>query len=162
MDLDIVVHGREGVSGWVRRVSPGAPAAISGPGRGYEIDPDADRLILLGDEAAIPAISQLLETASDAIVVTAHIEVTHRDARIDLPAHPGATVTWHDLPGGGTRGTTLIDALTAAPIDGGTRVWAAGEAAAMQRIRLHLADRGVARADATVRGYWKQGSAEVG
>jgi NADPH-dependent ferric siderophore reductase len=37
-------------------------------------------------------------------------------------------------------------------------VWAAGEAAAMQRIRRHLFDeREVPRAQATVRGYWKHG-----
>jgi NADPH-dependent ferric siderophore reductase len=41
-----------------------------------------------------------------------------------------------------------------------TRLWAAGEAAAMQRIRRHLfEDRGLSRADATVRGYWKHGRA---
>jgi NADPH-dependent ferric siderophore reductase len=37
-------------------------------------------------------------------------------------------------------------------------VWAAGEAAAVQRIRSHLfVDRGLPRAHATVRGYWKHG-----
>jgi NADPH-dependent ferric siderophore reductase len=38
------------------------------------------------------------------------------------------------------------------------RVWAAGEAAAVQRIRRHLfQDRQLPRAQATVRGYWKHG-----
>ncbi|MGH9136793.1 MAG: SIP domain-containing protein, partial [Acidimicrobiales bacterium] len=42
----------------------------------------------------------------------------------------------------------------------GARVWAAGEAAAMQRIRRHLfEERGRSRRDATVRGYWKHGRA---
>jgi NADPH-dependent ferric siderophore reductase len=37
-------------------------------------------------------------------------------------------------------------------------VWVAGEAAAMQRIRRHLfEDRGLSRAQASVRGYWKHG-----
>ena len=36
----------------------------------------------------------------------------------------------------------------------------AGEAAAVQRIRRHLfEDRGLTRAQATVRGYWKRGRA---
>jgi NADPH-dependent ferric siderophore reductase len=40
------------------------------------------------------------------------------------------------------------------------RVWAAGEAAAMQRIRRHLFDeRDVPRRHAVVRGYWKAGRA---
>jgi NADPH-dependent ferric siderophore reductase len=43
-------------------------------------------------------------------------------------------------------------------------VWVAGEAAAVQRIRRHLfAERGLTRAQAVVRGYWKQGrSGDVG
>lgn len=158
MELDIVIHGDDGVSGWAGEARPGDPAAISGPGRGYTFDTDAGHLILLGDEAAIPAISQLLETAPTGMSLAVHVEVTHDDARIDLPAHPGGAVAWHDLPEGRPRGTTLLDALAASPIDG-ARVWAAGEAAAMQRIRRHLAVRGIDRAHTTVRGYWKQGSA---
>jgi NADPH-dependent ferric siderophore reductase len=39
-------------------------------------------------------------------------------------------------------------------------VWAAGEAAAVQRIRRHLfEERSMARAHTTVRGYWKHGRA---
>ena len=52
----------------------------------------------------------------------------------------------------------LVSAVTGADIDHDTLVWAAGEAAAMQRIRKHLFDeRGLARASAVVRGYWKRG-----
>ena len=41
-----------------------------------------------------------------------------------------------------------------------TRVWAAGEAAAMQRIRRHLFEaRDVPRPRTTIRGYWKFGRA---
>jgi NADPH-dependent ferric siderophore reductase len=42
-------------------------------------------------------------------------------------------------------------------------VWAAGEAAAVQRIRRHLFDdRGLPRAQTSVRGYWKHGRAGDG
>ena len=40
-----------------------AEAAISGPGSGYEYPDDADTLLLVGDETAIPAITQLIEMA---------------------------------------------------------------------------------------------------
>ncbi len=50
-----------------------------------------------------------------------------------------------------------VEALDLAP---DARVWAAGEAAAVQRIRTHLFDgRGLARSQAVVRGYWKHGRA---
>jgi NADPH-dependent ferric siderophore reductase len=79
-------------------------------------------------------------------------------ARHALPGHPGATVQWCDLSPGDAPGAALVAAVTAAELPAGTRVWAAGEAAAVQRIRRHLfEDRGLTRAQAVVRGYWKRG-----
>jgi NADPH-dependent ferric siderophore reductase len=67
-------------------------------------------------------------------------------------------VHWHDLPEGAPPGDALVAAVRRAEIDPTARVWAAGEAAAVQRIRRHLfEDRGFARAQTTVRGYWKHG-----
>jgi NADPH-dependent ferric siderophore reductase len=158
LDLEIVVHGGGWASDWVEAAETGHPAAVSGPGRGYTIDGDAPAFLLAGDETAIPAISQLLESLPAERPVQVHIEVAHPDARLDLPDHPGATVEWHELPPGEAPGDALAAAVAGADLAPGTRVWAAGEAAAMQRIRRHLfEDRGLARAQASVRGYWKHG-----
>jgi NADPH-dependent ferric siderophore reductase len=162
LDLDIVVHGAEGASGWALDAGPGDPAAISGPGRGYTIDPSASPQLLLGDEAAIPAISQLLEAIPADTPIVAHVEVHRPDARLELPAGPNAAVTFHDLPAGEPPGTALLAALSAETVGDGARVWAAGEAAGMQRIRTHLSEIGVDRARTTVRGYWKLGRAMPG
>ncbi len=57
---------------------------------------------------------------------------------------------------GDAPGATLRRAAEATDIDERTRVWAAGEAAAMQAIRKHLFDdRKIPRDHTTVRGYWK-------
>ena len=66
------------------------------------------------------------------------IEVAHPDARLELPDHPAATVQWLDLPDGAPPGDALVAAVTGADLPQGTRVWGAGEAAAVQRIRRHL------------------------
>ena len=51
-----------------------------------------------------------------------------------------------------------IAAVRSAELAPGTRVWVAGEAAAVQRVRRHLfEDQGLPRAQASVRGYWKHG-----
>jgi NADPH-dependent ferric siderophore reductase len=161
LDLDVVLHGDIGASGWAHRASVGDPAAISGPGRGYEIDPGADPLLLLGDETAVPAIAQLLEAIPDPTRVIVHVEVARPDARFGLPDHPNATITWHDLDDG-APGATLLAALEAERVGEATRVWAAGEAAGVQRIRKHLAGREIDRSHTTVRGYWKVGRAGPG
>ena len=161
-ELDVDIHGDVGMSGWAKQAKVGDPAAVSGPGRGYEIDPDAPAIVLLGDETSIPAIAQLLEWIPASVPVRAHIEVARPDARLDLPDHPDAVVVWHDLPDGAEVGTTLLPALAEEPLADGARVWAAGEAAAMQHIRKHLKERGIDRSRTTVRGYWKAGRAGPG
>ncbi len=158
LDLDIVIHGGGVASTWAEHAGPGLPAAVSGPGRGYVVDPAAPGLLLAGDETALPAISQLLEVVPTATRVQVHVEAARPDARLALPEHPLATVEWHDLAPGAPAGDALVDAVGQATIAGDDRVWVAGEAAAVQRIRRHLFEqRGLTRSRATVRGYWKQG-----
>jgi NADPH-dependent ferric siderophore reductase len=160
LDLGIVVHGTGAASEWAETARPGERGAISGPGRGYAIDEDAPAFLLAGDETAIPAITQLLELVPRATPVNVHIEIGDPDARITLPDHPRATVEWHELPSGATPGELLIAAVSETDIAPGTKIWAAGEAAAVWRIRRHLFDDlGLPRAQATVRGYWKHGRA---
>jgi NADPH-dependent ferric siderophore reductase len=162
LDIDVVLHGEGPLSQWAERGEHGSPAAVSGPGRGYTVDPGAATFVLAGDESAIPAIGQLVEalpSTADAIVI---VEVAHPDARVDLGDRAGLDVRWVVRPAGSVPGAALVPAATAVAITPQTRVWAAGEAAAMQRIRRHLFDElGISRSVATVRGYWKRGSADA-
>jgi NADPH-dependent ferric siderophore reductase len=160
LDVGIVVHGGGVASDWAVSAEPGRPAAISGPGRGYTVDRDAPAYLVAGDETAIPAITQVLDAIPGETPVQVRIEVAHADGRLALAAHPGATVEWCDLPSGAPPGDALGAAVRDVDLPEGARVWAAGEAAAVQRIRRHLFDdRGLARAQTSVRGYWKHGRA---
>jgi NADPH-dependent ferric siderophore reductase len=158
LDLEIVRHPGGVVSGWAERADVGDPAALSGLGAGYRLDPATVRLFVVGDETALPAISQLLETAPPAVELDVHVEVVTDEAEVELPSHPGASVTWHVVDPGRAPGATLVDAIEALHgLDAGDRVWAAGEAASMHLIRVHLFETlGAARSQATVRGYWKR------
>lgn len=163
LDVEIVVHGRGAASGWAEAAAPGSPAAVSGPGRGYAVDPGAPGFLLAGDETAIPAMSQLLEALPADRPVRVLAELAVPDARLPLPDHPAASVEWCDLPPGAPPGDALVAAIRAETLGDGTRVWVAGEAAAVQRIRRHLfEDRHLPRSQASVRGYWKHGRAGDG
>jgi NADPH-dependent ferric siderophore reductase len=158
LDVEIVVHGSGAASEWATAVAGGEPAAISGPGRGYAIDGDAPAYLVAGDETAIPAMSQVLDALPADTPVQVHIEIAHPNAELALTDHPRATVAWHLLPPGAPPGGALVDAVRAADFPRETRVWAAGEAAAVQRIRRHLIqERDMPRAQTAVRGYWKHG-----
>jgi len=160
MDLEIVVHDGGAVSAWALKAQPGDEAAMSGPGRGWPVPEDAAGFLLGGDESAIPAIGQLLDVLPGDKPVRVIVEVARPEARLQLPEHPNAEVEWHDLPEGAPPGEALVAAVTSAELAEGTKVWAAGEAAAVQRIRKHMfEDRKLARSDTWIRGYWKTGRA---
>ena len=155
LDLDVVIHEHGIASHWTRSARPGDPAAVSGPGRGYAVDRNASRFLIGGDESAIPAIGQLLEAIPQQTPVEVHIEIAHPDARLPMPDH-GDAVRWHDLPPGSPPGARLVAAMIECEISADTRIWVAGEAASVQKIRRHLfLERGIPREQVTVRGYWK-------
>jgi NADPH-dependent ferric siderophore reductase len=158
LDVAILMHGNGPASQWATTAAPGNVVAVSGPGRGYSIAEEAPAFLLVGDESALPAIGQLLAALPPAAPAQVHIEVADPDGRVPLPRRGPTTLHWHDLAPGTAPGATLVAAVREADIIPGAQIWAAGEAAAMQRIRRHLfEDRGLPRAQATVRGYWKVG-----
>lgn len=155
MTFDIVRHPGGAISTWAETAEPGDPVAVSGPGRSEVIDPEASRAIVVGDETAIPAIRQLIETTPASTALDITIELTTADAELPLPDRDGCEVRWSVLDPADPPGTTMLPPVAAAEIGPDDRVWAAGEAAGVQRIRKHLASRDVPRQHTTVRGYWK-------
>lgn len=163
LDIDVVVHGDGPASTWAAQAVPEAVAAISGPGRGYSVDTTASRFVLAGDDTAVPAISQLLEALPGDADVDVHIELAEPAARPDLPEHPRLTARWYEWSPGEPPGAALADALRDVTLADTDRLWAAGEAAAVQRVRRHFfQDAGLPRAHASIRGYWKHGRAGGG
>ena len=151
VDVDVVLHGDGPLSSWAAGAAPGAPAALAGTGRGYDLDPQARHMLLAGDESALPAIEQLLGVLPTEVEVQVVVHADGPEGRLDLPARPGTSVTWCD---------DLAATVASLPLADEVRVWAAGEAAEMQRIRRHLFDeRGLERSRCVIRGYWKRGRA---
>jgi NADPH-dependent ferric siderophore reductase len=161
--VEVVLHGEGALSTWAAARPVGDEVAVSGPGRGYEVDAGAERFLLVGDESAVPAIGQLLAVLPSAAEVQVVIEIADDDGRVDLPAHPGADVSWCELADGDAPGTAMLREVKAIPTHDDVRVWAAGEAAGVQRLRnLLLKERGLPRSQTVIRGYWKHGRAGVG
>jgi len=158
LDVEVVLHGDGPLSSWAGRVEPGARTAISGPGRGYTVDPEAREYLVAGDESALPAIGVLLAALPTEAAVQVIVEISDPSARLDLPPRRGVVEQWLLRPAGAPPGDALVAAVAAAEVGSDVRVWAAGEAAAMWRIRRDLfEERGLARSRAVVRGYWKVG-----
>lgn len=157
--VDVVVHGDRGLAAqWAAQGPIGTTAAISGPARGYDVDPAASLLVLGGDETAVPAISQILEALPARVGASVFLEVPGTELP-PIPSHPKCLVEWI-APAPGGPGRALAERLGEVDLPDASRLWAAGEAAAMQRIRQRLFhERNIPRGQATIRGYWKHGRA---
>lgn len=157
LDIEVVRHPGGAVSDWAETVQPGAPAAISGPGTGFAIPDGLDQLIVLADETALPAVTQLVDSSPKALAMDIHVEVLTDDAILDLAIRSNDSLTWHVSDAGAVPGGQLVAVVRRlADLPTGTHVWAAGEASAMHAIRSHLFDTiDLPRQRATVRGYWK-------
>jgi NADPH-dependent ferric siderophore reductase len=156
LELHVVRHGNGPLSDWVAHVRTGDVVGISGTGRGYEVDAEARHLLVAGDESALPAITVLMRELRPELEMTVLVEVRSAAARIEMPERPGSTVQWLAAHVDAPSGDALVAAVVAAELTDNERIWAAGEAAAMQRIRRNLfEERELPRGSGVVRGYWK-------
>lgn len=165
-DIDFVVHGDSGLAGpWAASVQPGAHIAFAGPGGAWRPSPEYTRFMLIGDEAAAPAIFAAVE----ALPVGSHAEVflEEEDAahRLEVPEAPtGASVTVHRVErNGAVHGTELVRAVVeSGVVDGARASWFVHGVAEMIRdVRRHLfVDNGVDKSDVSVSGYWRLGMVE--
>ncbi|MEO6629111.1 MAG: siderophore-interacting protein [Aquihabitans sp.] len=152
----VVLHGRGLLARWAEAQPVGDEVAISGPGAGYPI-PAADRFLLAGDASAVPALGQVLSALPADATVDVVIELPDGDDHPSI-THPGARLHWcvsnHDEP----PGSAMVQAVTELDTPPGVRVWAAGEAASVQRLRkLLIGELGLPRSHCVIRGYWKHG-----
>jgi NADPH-dependent ferric siderophore reductase len=154
LSIDVVLHGSGAASTWAETVQRGDRVAVSGPGRGYDIDPEATSFLLAGDETAIPAICQLLEHLPN-VPITVHVSLSDEEARVDV--HREVDVTWHTASDVHDSEESLYNSIREADLESHLNIWAAGEAAAMQRIRRYLfSEVDFPRSQTNVRGYWKR------
>jgi NADPH-dependent ferric siderophore reductase len=124
IDVDVVLHGDAGpASRWAGHAQVGDPLAILGPNAahpgpygGIDFVPPAhaDRLLLAGDETAVPAIASILERLPCDARGEALLEVpVTGDERLAIDPPPGVTVRW--LPrDGAAHGSLLVPAVEAA------------------------------------------------
>ncbi len=192
LDVDIVLHGGADNGGpacrWARAARVGDRVAVLGPEAGYDGDHGGvgfrppggpHRLLLAGDETAVPAISAILERLPGAARGEALLEVPYPEDVQDVRGPAGVAVRW--LPRDG-RAPGLL--LAPAVIDAAARLlpgaaglpdldrpppgeapplysWLAGEAGVITALRRHLVtERGCDRAAVTFMGYWRLGRAE--
>jgi len=162
--IDFVVHGDEGLAGpWAATAEPGDSLIFTGPGGGYNPDPDADWYLLAADEAALPAVAAVIESLPAHARGLAFLEVGSQADVQEIAAPAGLGLVWlkrGDIPAG--ESSQLVDAVrNAAWPDGRVNVFAHGERGYMKGLREVLfRERGLDRSQVSLSGYWAKGRVE--
>ncbi len=162
MTVDFVVHGDEGLAGpWAALVEPGARIGFRGPGGKFVPDVGVDSHLLVGDEAAVPAIAATLEALPRDAVAEVFVEVDGDEYRIELPTTTRTTVTWV-YRDGRSHGVTLADAVRSAPHPSGTvQAFVHGNAHMVKDLRRYLfVEQGMDKERVSISGYWRTDHSE--
>lgn len=164
LTIDFVVHGDEGVAGpWAAAAQPGDELLMTPPGGGYSPRTDAELHLLVGDEAALPAIASALEALPADAHATVLLEVEDASEELPLTVGPGVDVRWlHREDGAGPD--ALVDAVRAlGDLPSSVQVFAHGELSMIRTLSRHLYDdRGLDRDLVSASGYWRRGKTEEG
>ncbi len=197
LDIDFVLH-LDGGSGpaaeWAATALPGDSMTLIGPCArwgdclGIEFAPGAaERVLLVGDETAVPAIAAILESLPEHVTGHAVMEVPVAEDFLDMAAPSGVEVTWlargqrpHGealsarvravvVPAACSIGeepedvdidSTILWETPEAGAGHGLYAWIAGEAATIRELRRYLVrDVGMDRNAVAFMGYWRQGQA---
>ena len=203
VDVDFVLHGHEGTSGpaadWASRSHVGERMLLMGPNRacgetygGIEWAPPGlehgpVRVLLVGDETAVPAVGSILETLPRGYVGRAVLEVERPTDFLHLRTDADVEVTWL-ARSARPRGDLLVEVVREAvpprgdevavddidphllwdtqqhlgltPDGHAPYVWIAGEAGMVKQLRRYLVGQaGLPRASVSFMGYWRVGAA---
>jgi NADPH-dependent ferric siderophore reductase len=161
VEIDFVLHGDGPAAAWAAAAEPGALLGVAGGGALG--DRPAGRLLLVGDETALPAIHRILTATPAGTRGIVLAEVTGPAEEQPLPVPPGMTLRWlHRGAAGPGESTALADAVAGLERFPGDDVfaWVAAESGAVRTIRADLRGRwGLNRAQHHAIGYWRRGRA---
>lgn len=136
VDIDFVVHKGGIASEWAQRAEPGDRITLNNPRGLYTPPADIAWQLLVADATGLPALARILEQTPKHVQSRIFIEVAQAEDEQDLPAHPGAIVTWLHKSGNGIAPSRLGDVVRAVPLPTTPGyVWVAGEQKVVRGIR---------------------------
>ena len=163
--IDVALHGDSGWAGpWAAGAQPGDTIVAVGPGGKWIPDPQASWSLMLGDEAAIPAVLANVEAMPEDARGEILLEVQDADHHLDIQVPSGWSLRWIHRAEAPAGFPALVEAARTAQWPGttdGVQVFAHGEREAMKALRPVLfEEHGLDRAQVSLSGYWARGRDE--
>lgn len=164
MAIDFVVHGDEGLAGpWAAAAEAGQRIGFFGPGGAYAPDLSADSHLLVGDEAAIPAICATLDRLGESARALVYLEVEGPHGEQPISASSSVEVVWVHRRGR-PYGDALAEVVRDRGVPGGdVQAFVHGNADMIRQLRRYLfGELDFNRKRVSMSGYWRTGQTEDG
>lgn len=160
--IDFVVHGDTGLAGpWAAAAEAGDQLGFRGPGGAYAPDDAYDTHLLVGDEAAVPAIAAALERLPEHAEAYVFLEVADQAHHLPVPTPDRTKITWV-YRGDESYGEPLTRAVREHGLPPGRlQAFVHGNAGMIKDLRRFLfVENRLDRKDASISGYWRTGQTE--
>ncbi|MDQ0644029.1 siderophore-interacting protein [Microbacterium murale] len=166
IDVDFVLHGSaaDGTAGpasrWAETCQPGEHVLIIDEGLTFNPERGTDRVVLVGDETALPAIASICASLPPAATGVAIIEVPTAEDELEFEHPSGVSIEWIVRPHSTVPGILALASLHDSVLpDEPFHAYAAGEQALASGVRKQLVgERGVDKNHVSFCGYWKIGA----
>ncbi|HWU64325.1 MAG TPA: siderophore-interacting protein [Ensifer sp.] len=160
--IDFAVHEAGPATLWALSAKVGDTLNIGGPRGSAIVSGEIAHWLLIGDEAALPAIGRRIEECTAGMQVTSVIAVESAADEQTFDSDASHRDIWVHRPlSAGDNPEALIAALEEIVIEAKTFVWIAAEARTAKAIRAYVTEkRGVQPGWFKASGYWQKG--EVG
>lgn len=160
--VDFVLHDGGMMSAWAQAAQVGNAVGFAGPRiGGFTLRPEAQWIVLIGDETALPAIQTILTSLPSHLPGIVLIETDCPGEHEAFFAGPNIRLSW-------VRRTSyqagadcaLVQALDGVAILPGIgQAWVAGEADSVKAVRALLQEKWKLQ-NTTGKGYWKRDVAD--
>ncbi len=94
LEVDFALHGPGPAATWAEQAKVGQQLILMGPAPGYAVDTEAPWYVILGDDAALPAVETILEALPAATKTTVLLEVVAADEARPLAGPAQTDVRW--------------------------------------------------------------------
>jgi len=147
--FDIYEHAGGHTTRWAQSALPGKVVGITGPGGGEF--PVSDKLLMAGDETALPAIRRILACAPKHTIGLALIEVGDPSEIIPFACPEGVQIDWVVR----TKDNGLWTKLSQIRhVPKGTFVWVAAEREIVRKAKDAFLEMGIDKAASYFSRYW--------
>jgi NADPH-dependent ferric siderophore reductase len=154
-DFDVFLHEGGPTADWARQAKEGDKVGLMGPSGGWI--PEADNILIAGDETAIPAICRILETIPSSTKGTVFLSIEKEGDQIPVTHSPSISVEWVIRDGQSHDG--LLDRTKKAelPEGKGAFVWFAAKKSVARKAKHYFRDeKGFNTRNSYIAGYWEE------